>query len=152
MKFLNGLILVLCCVLFSCNGPDTPEAALRDFINYRFKGNFERSEVLDRTTGNLRERLEAMEENEFDEFAKVNLSPSFKLKVLLSKCEESECFLTYTLSYGMNENSDSKAALEVKKIAELHKIEDIWKVADVSELKTYIEMKNQLDIPSQEGE
>lgn len=146
MKYLNRIILALTLVFFSCNGPDTPEAALRDFINLRFKGSFDKDSVLERTTGELHLRIEAMEEAEFTEFAKVNLSDSYKLKVLLSKCEEGECFLTYTLDYGMNEESDSNARLEVRKIAELRKVEETWKVADVSELKTHIEMKNQLDI------
>lgn len=146
MKNLNRLLVALSLVLFSCNGPDTPEAALKDFINLRFKGGFDKESVLEKTTGELNGRISAMEESEFEEFAKVNLSDSYKLKVLLSKCEQAQCFLTYTLDYGMNESSDSNARLEVRKIAELHKIEDTWKVADVSELKTHIEMKNQLDI------
>ncbi len=146
MKYLNRIVLALSLALISCNGPDTPEAALRDFINLRFKGGFEKASVLERTTGELYGRIEAMEESEFEEFAKVNLSDSYKLKILLSKCEETQCFLTYTLDYGMNESSDSNARLEVRKIAELQKVEQTWKVADVSELKTHIEMKNQLDI------
>lgn len=145
---LNKLLKValLCTFMFACNGPDTPEAALRDFIHYRFKGSFEREKVLEKSTGPLFERIEAMNDEEFSEFSRDNLSDSFSLKVLLSKCENDKCFLTYTLAYDMNENSDASAEMEVKKIAELHKVEKTWKVADVSELKTHIQMNKQLDI------
>ena len=146
-SFLTALIF-LAALLTGCNGPDSPEAALRDFIQYRFKGGVERSEVLEKSTGALYDKVESMSDEEFAEFSRANLSDSFSLKVLLSKCEGDKCFLTYTLTYGMNETEDSSSQLEVKKIAELHKIEKVWKVADVSELKTHIEMKNNLDIES----
>lgn len=145
-KLLKASLLTLCALLFACNGPDTPEAALRDFIHYRFKGSFEREKVLEKATGELYGRIEAMDDQEFTEFSRDNLSDSFSLKILLSKCEESKCFLTYTLAYDMNETTDASAEMEVKKIAELHRVEKTWKVADVSELKTFIQMNNQLDI------
>lgn len=145
-KLLKASLLSLCALLFACNGPDTPEAALRDFIHYRFKGSFEREKVLEKSTGELYGRIEAMDDQEFSEFSRDNLSDSFSLKILLSKCEENKCFLTYTLAYDMNETTDASAEMEVKKIAELHRVEKTWKVADVSELKTYIQMNKQLDI------
>jgi hypothetical protein len=149
---MKNLLFVLIFLLpFSCTKKSTPEKTLQEYVDYRFKSSQERDDLLEMTTGSLKERISDMEEEELKKFLTSGTLEKRKLKILLKNCEDTKCFLTYILTYNQGAGNPKDFGIEVKKIAQLDKVGESWKLSDVSSVKTYIEAKKDLEV-SAEGE
>lgn len=149
----NGFLSVFIIIglVAGCTKKSTPEKTLSEFINYRFKDSQSKDGLIEMTTDPLRERINALEGKELEDFLNVKALQKKKLKVLVKNCEGSTCFLTYVLGYGQGESNPKDFGVEVKKIAKIEQVDQVWKISEVSNVKTYIEAKKELEI-SAEGE
>ncbi len=117
----------------------TPETSLQEFIDMRAGNVVTRQAVLEKVTGKMRQSLENVSDEEFQKFADLrNVEPQ-SFKVLSKSCQETKCFLTYSISFKTTTPDKAHYSSEVKKIAEVQLVEGKWLIADVSNIKTYHE-------------
>jgi hypothetical protein len=133
-------VLTLLFVFASCIKNDlSPEAALRDFVESRIGKVINRDFVLERVSGKMLQSFENMSQEDFEKFADMKNIKSDNFKVLSKSCQQTKCFITYSISYVTMNEKKSQYSSEVKKIAELVQVENKWLIADVSNIKTYHE-------------
>ena len=147
----NIILVFLCFLAFACTKKSTPERTLQDYVDYRFNKSQEKDDLLEMTTGTLYERISIMEDEQLKNFLKGERLQKKRLKILLKNCQDTQCFLTYILTYSQGTENPKEFGVEVKKIAQLDKVGESWKISDVSNVKTYIEAKKDLEV-SAEGE
>ncbi len=134
------LVLSFLFLLFSCLEDNrSPEAALKDFIELRIGNVVTRSSVLEKVTGKMRQSLENVTDQEFQQFADLRNVERESFKVLSKSCQDETCFITYSISYKTKQNDKNTFTSEVKKIAELSLVAGKWLIADVTNIKTYHE-------------
>jgi hypothetical protein len=135
--------ILLCSLLFllgSCLEDNrSPEAALKDFIEMRVGNVVTRTSLIEKVTGKMRQSLENVTDEEFQQFADLRNVQRDSFKILSKSCQEETCFITYSISYKTKHNDKSAFASEVKKIAELSLVTGKWLIADVTNIKTYHE-------------
>ena len=88
-----------------------------------------------------------MTDREFSEFTQNVKYKKKKFKILLKKCDEKKCFITYLLTYTQPVPKNPDFEIDVKKIAEMENIEGEWKIVRVNNVKSYIESTKPLEIP-----
>ncbi|HXH75290.1 MAG TPA: hypothetical protein VNJ08_10015 [Bacteriovoracaceae bacterium] len=136
---MRNWILPLLFMLTSClNESISPEATLKDFVETRLGNTVTRQFVLDRVTGKMKQSFENMSDEDFAKFADLRNVKQNSFKVLTKSCQESKCFLTYSVGYKSTLEKGTYNS-DVKKIAEIHHVEGKWLIADVSNIKTYHE-------------
>lgn len=136
ISLLAALLLLTSCLSEKLS----PEAALKDFVESRIGNTTTRQFILDRTTGKMHLSVETMSDEDFEKFADLRNVKQDSFKVISKSCQESKCFLTYSVGY-KSSYPDDKATFtsEVKKIAEILFVEGKWLISDVSNIKTYHE-------------
>lgn len=146
MKFNKNLLFSLIVLLaFSCTKDMSPEESLRSYIDYSVSAKSTRDGFIQRSTGQMKERLEAMLDEEFNEFAKEMAHVQKKrVRFNHTSCQESRCFITYTLSYDGQSDGVSVYGVEVRKIAELMQEGEAWKLANISNVKSYYEAASEI--------
>jgi hypothetical protein len=117
----------------------SPESALKTFVEARIGHVVTRSFVLERVTGKMRQSMENITDEEFTSFADMRKVRQNSFKVLSKSCQQKKCFVTYTVSYLTKDNDQTTFTSEVKKIAEVVNEDGKWLIADVSNIKTYHE-------------
>lgn len=148
MKKLSLLLLFLLCACFEDNR--SPESALKDFVDMRMGTVTSRDEVLKRVTGTMKESLENISDEEFNQFADLRNVERESFKVLSKSCQEHKCFVTYSLMYKTKKEEKDAYSSEVKKIAEVQLVDGKWLIADVTNIKTYHE--SNIPINAMEGQ
>lgn len=141
-KYLFLAILFVGCY----GGADTPEAALKNYVQKVTTNKADRDFYLQYTSGKLLESIESMDDEEFKKFNKFEKIKNAKVNIIYKSCEQQTCSLTYTVKYEVHENQKVSFDTEVKKIAELVKVDDSWKIFEVNNTKTFIESKSAIDI------
>ena len=138
------IILSFVFSLYSCTQKlGTPEASLREFINYRYSKDQSKDKLLSMTTGKFQFKINEMSDDEFTLFTGTSNLQKRSFKVVTSNCQKETCFITFISSYNQFQEKEKEFVVETKKIAELTKEEESWKISDVTELKTHIEaLKN----------
>ena len=151
----NFLLFTIAALFISCSKDLGPEETLREFINYRFNTGQSKSKVLSYLEETIKEETEQFlfineQELTAEEVEKKNkeielfLNPEgYKkrdFKILHKNCNETRCFITYSLAYTQG-GSENDSLTEVKKIAEIKVFDKEWKIVDITNVKTYIEGK-----------
>ena len=138
MKFFITSMLLF---LVSCLSQDnlSPEGALQSFIEGRLGQVVTRDFILERVTGGMKESVEHMSDEDFVKFADMTSAKRDSFKILSKSCQDTRCFMTYSVSYKTLADDKATFSSEVKKIAELISVEGKWLIADVSNIKTYHE-------------
>lgn len=137
MKIFSLFILLSLVSCFEDNR--TPESALKDFIEVRMGSVVGRDEVLKRVTGPMKQSLENITEEEFKEFSDLRNVERESFKILSKSCQDTKCFVTYSLAYKTKKDEKATFSSEVKKIAEMVLTEGKWLISDVTNIKTYHE-------------
>lgn len=122
-----------------------PEDALREYISYRFTQGQSKEKLLDLTTGEVRAKVESLTDEQFKRYINTSVYRLKNVKVVLKSCSETQCSITYIISYDKAEGEPQLS--EIKKIAELEKIDGHWKIKDVSTVKTYFESDVPIEVP-----
>jgi hypothetical protein len=135
MRFIWLLILLVACQ----PELDSPDMALKEFIEDRMERVVTKDYVLSRVTGKLKEAVENLAEEDFTKFSDLTAYQKKSFKIVSKTCQDKKCFITYTLSYSSMEKDKAVAKSESKKIAEVVLVEGKWLIAEVSNLKTYVE-------------
>lgn len=136
MKFLVFSLIVLA----ACSQNDqTPESALKDFIEARMGNIVTKDAVLARVTGPMKASLEGISDEEFQKSADLRNIKQDSFKVLNKECKSDKCTLTYSVSYQTSQDNKAAFKSEVKKIAEVQQIEGKWLISEVSNIKTFHE-------------
>ena len=149
IRMIKYIFVFLLVFSASCTKKSTPETALNDFINYRFKSSQSKEDLLEMAANPLREKLESIEGEDLEKFLNTSAIHKRKLKVLLKNCEETKCFITYVLRYEQGKDDPKDFGVEVKKIAQVIKEGEAWKVSDINNVKTYVEAKGNLDVSAE---
>lgn len=138
------LIITILITGFSCSRSNkSAEEVLKKFIDHRLARNYSKGELIKLTTGEFRELIDGMNDEQFAEYkASVNYR-KFKYKSIFRNCSEQICSITYDLVLTSKEK-DKKHTLEVRKVAVLVNSPDGWKLKDISNVKTYFDLKKDL--------
>lgn len=147
MKLLSQAVVLFVVIFFSysCNKELSPEDSLRSYIDYSLSGDGTREGFIEKSAGVMKERLESMDDKEFDEFAKeMDHVQKKRVRLNHTSCQDNKCFITYTLSYDGQANGESVYGIEVRKIAELIQEEQEWKLANISNVKSYYEASSEI--------
>ncbi len=142
MKFFLLLMLASACF----DRGETPETVLRDFTNARLSKVVGRDFVLAHTTGKMRVSVEAMDEKEFKVFADLRKYQKESFRIISKSCQETRCYVTYSLGYRQTDGKKTDWVSEVKKIAEILQVEGKWLISDVSNIKTYHETSEAIEV------
>jgi hypothetical protein len=131
--------------LGSCNksAPDSPEQAVKNFVNAQFDGATI-DELQNLSTGELLESLNSLDDNDVKKLLDVSKFQFKSLKILQKSENPEDASITYVISYkdtsALEEGqSASNALVESKKICLLRRVDGVWKLADITEFKTVIE-------------
>ncbi len=134
-------------MMISCQETRGPDETLRNFITYRFAGRQEISKVKSYLTGKLLDKVSLFTQKEQESFLDTKGLSNKGFKILLRKCSDTLCNITYQLKYAKSDQGKTDFLGEVKKIAELTLIgESSWKISNIEEVKTYFEYKKALDL------
>jgi hypothetical protein len=137
---MKKLWLVFTLVLAACTQREgTPESALKDFVQGSLGQVITREFVLKRVTGKLEQSVTHMSDEDFNSFSNMTALQQDGFKVLSKSCQETRCFLTYTVAYGTNRDKQRAFKTEAKKIAEMTMVDGKWLISDVSNVKTFHE-------------
>lgn len=117
----------------------SPESALKSFIEGRMGTVVTRDFILERVTGKMRQSLENISEEDFEQFADLRNVQKDSFKILSKSCQNKMCYITYSVSFRTKEKDETRFTSEVKKIAEVVNENGKWLIADVSNIKTYHE-------------
>lgn len=141
MKLRNSLsaLLIMLTLSVGCTKKLGPDESLKAFVVKSVRGEFDREELLEATTGTLRAELESLNEEEMAKYLKFEGASHESFRINLKSCEQSKCHLTYTLKYERSNEGTKTFDVELKKIAELHLVNEKWLLADVTDIKTYYE-------------
>ncbi len=138
------LLLLLLTACFE--GGNSPESALKEFVETRLERVATRDSVLEKTTGKMRLSLESMDEEDFQQFADLRQYRKESFRIISKACQEKKCYVTYSLSYRKAPEQKTEWTTEVKKIVEILWVEGRWLIADVSNIKTYHEANQTIDV------
>lgn len=134
MKFFAILLLM---GLVACDKTEqTPEAALKDFIDLRIGKVIDRNFMLEKVTGKMLASFKNMPEEQFKTFADMKNIQGNSFKILSKICEETKCSLTYSVGYTTKVDDKPQFVSEVKKTAELVKVDEKWLISEVNNLQT----------------
>ena len=138
-------------ILSSCTGKMGPEEVLKKYVNYRLDGGFDKEEITNLLSDDMKVQIEKMSEAEFKQFKSLKIKSLKSLKVIKKKCQDTNCFLTYSFKYskGLYDSkveSSKDVEVEIKKVAKLKQIEGIWKVSTIDDLKSYIRFNKPIDL------
>ena len=143
------LFIIVALSITSCFKEKGAEETLTTFIKERFNGSLDRNEMGDYLSGQMRESIMAMEEDDFEKFSDLSKFKKKIFKITHANCSEAKCFITYLISYDQYGEKVKDYRVDNKKIAEMVKVETSWKIENVTNVKTYIDAENALQI---EGE
>lgn len=151
MKLLLNLVLLfnLFSLFSACtqNGNISPDKALQDYVEQRFKGDQSKASVLQKVTGPLYMQIENMSDSEFKNFSSVVNIKKKEFKILSSRCKNQQCYITYYLSYyNVDNNNKTEVLTDVKKVAEIINEDGSWKIKDIVNIKTYHKSLDELHI------
>ena len=138
MKYI--LMTTLMLTFFGCQRSSDPELVLREYIESRFDGSLGQSRLLGMTTGDLRDELELMSEDEIKHYLAMDAYQLRRMRIDRKTCSEQECFITYTIrfdQYRLDNLDDKVFEAEVRKIAKINLDSGAWKISDVSDVKTF---------------
>mgnify|MGYP001141813607 CR=1 FL=1 len=139
-------IVVIALLLSGCFKEKGAEETLSVFVNARFNGDLDRNEMGDYLSGQIKDSIMAMEEEDFDRFSDLSKLKKKKFKITHSNCSEEKCFITYIISYDQYGDTTKDFRVDNKKIAEMIKIDKSWKIENVTNVKTYIDAEKALEI------
>ena len=142
MKYVVMLLLFTGCFSKS----DSPEGALKEFVDARLERIVGKDFLLDHTTGKMRVSIDSMNDEEFSKFSDLSSYKKDSFKILSKSCQEKKCYLTYSLGYKKRNDDKTTWTSEVKKIAEVLWIEGKWLISDVSNIKTYHETSVSIEV------
>lgn len=131
------IFFVVIMAIFGCTKKMGPEESLRDFVHNSIRGNLTRDRLLSSTTGNLRDELDQLGEEEIAKYLKFTGASRESFRVNLKNCESNVCYLTYTLKYDLAKDGVKAFEVELKKMAELRLVDEKWLLADVTDIKTF---------------
>ena len=147
MKWIIPVIFVASCV-----GKMDAEERLRKYLSLRLEGQVQKKEkVMEFLTGEMREDISGMTEEEFSQFSALNIKKLGRIDVIKKNCKDEVCFLTYTFKYSrpvFNENPQTArdVDVEVKKVAKLERIEEQWKISAIDNTKSFVRFNKPIDI------
>ncbi len=144
-------ITILLLVLLSVSCVDekiSPEGVLKEFIEMRVGQKVSREDILEKLTGKIRQSIEHINDQEFENFSDLKNIKKNSFKILTKSCQKDTCYITYALSY-RNQINNNNVDTEVKKIAEIKNLEGKWLIADISNIKTYHEIIEPIDVVNQ---
>lgn len=137
MKF---LALAIFLVSVSCTKKlETPETALKDFVDARVGKVIDKDFILDRVTGKMLENFKGMNEAELSRFWDMKNVQSDSFKILEKRCQEKSCTLTYSVSYSTKEQDKVAFFSQVQKEAEMVQVDDKWLISEVTNVSTFHE-------------
>ncbi len=141
-------ILLLCLITFvstSCTKKLGPDGSVREIVKLSISGKMAKDKILSATTSPLKDELAALSEEDMSKYLKVEGASKDSFQINLSNCEETVCYLTYTLKYDTSKDGVKTFEVELKKMAEMKKVDEKWLLADITDIKTYYEAQQPIE-------
>lgn len=142
------LIVIVALLLTGCFKEKGAEETLSVFVNARFDGELDRNEMGEYLSGQMKDSIMEMNEEDFNRFTDLSKLKKKKFKITHANCSEDKCFITYIISYDQYGDKNKDFRVDNKKIAEMMKVDKSWKIENVTNVKTYIDAEKPLDIES----
>ena len=144
-------MLMILLLIISCDETEGPEARLKSYLNLRLKGGHDKEAVMEFLTGEIREDIAKMGEEEFNQFRSLNLNVVKDIDVIQKRCRDDACFLTYTFKYAKSVFDSPPAQkdaveVEIKKIAKLEMVNEKWRISSIDNMKSFIKFNKAIDI------
>lgn len=134
------ILLLTLIFLVSCVKTGGPEQVLKEYANKRFNNELTREDFQEYFDGEILADFEVIDQKALGELNQINTSKTRKMDIEFKRCDEVKCFLTYSIVYSTqaeSNNQTSDVQVKIKKIAELKKIEDKWKITGITDIKTH---------------
>ena len=143
--------VVIVFLVASCTQKMSAEGRLRGYLKLRLKGDYEREEIVDFLSGEMREDIAKMSAEDFQWFRSLNIEKVKNLKILNKNCKEDICFLTYTFRYSKEafdstQSHKKDVEVEIKKVAKLEYLEEQWKITAIDNTKSFVKFHKAIDI------
>ena len=99
----------------------SPEDVLRTYINDRLSPSQTKQELLNLSTGKMRKRILAMDQENFKKFTNTSMFKLNSVEITLKSCGRNHCTITYVLRYSKMSGDSTSVSNEIKKVAEMDK-------------------------------
>lgn len=126
-------------IVFSCTKKHGPEEILQKYVDYRFSASQSRDGALEMLTGELKQKMSEMSEEELKIYLSAENLKKKSLQIQSSNCSSNICNIVYILKYERTDKGKEPYMVENKKEAVLNLEDKDWKISDVKNIKTYIE-------------
>lgn len=134
------ILLLTFILLVSCVKTGGPEQVLKEYTNKRFNNELTREDFQEYFDGEILADFEVIDQKALGELNQINTAKTRKMDIEFKRCDEVKCFLTYSIVYSTqaeSNNQTSDVQVKIKKIAELKKVEDKWKITGITDIKTH---------------
>lgn len=144
-------VFILVLLWTSCVGRKSAEERLNQYLDLRLSGNHGREEIMDFLTGEMRDDISNMSDEEFGMFSALQIKKVKDINIIKKNCKTEVCFLTYTFKYSRsvfdaNPQTDRDVDVEVKKVAKLEVDEEKWKISAIDNTKSFVRFNKPIDI------
>lgn len=140
MTYFQAITILFLFLASACTSKRGPEETLREYISYAVSGDVSVEGFKSRSAGQLLERLNEMDEADFENYAQEMAHvDQNRIRIHSNTCDQERCSLTYTVTYDSKAEGEKIYQVEVRKIAELSKIEEVWKLSSINNVKSYYE-------------
>lgn len=141
-------LLLLMLILISCSkGAKTPEGLVKMYIEDITTKTLSRDYFEQYTTDDLYNKIETMNDDDFQKFASLKMVKNAKVEITNKSCiSDEQCSLTYIVKYDYNGKDNKSFKSEVKKLAIVKQIEGNWKLSEVSNIKTYLDSQTPIEV------
>lgn len=137
-------VFVLLSIL-SCQQDLGPEQVLRSYINLRFLPDTKLSDLVSKTTGELKANLESLDQEQKRKFTQAGQFKKKSLKILSRDCSKKSCKITYIISY-VRDLGENPYNAQIRNVANLELVGKVWRISSVGGLKSYFESKKDINI------
>ncbi len=143
--------MIIVFLIASCYQKMDAEGRLKEYFNLRFKGDYEREEIGDFLSGEMKEDVLKMNAEDFQRFRSLKIKKIKNLRILNTNCKEEICFLTYTFRYSKkvfdgDQSNNKDVEVEIKKVAKLELLNEQWKITAIDNTKSFVKFHKAIDI------
>jgi hypothetical protein len=151
-RSLVALGIILLGLISGCSkttNKNSPQSTLSEYVarTFAIKSSSDKLQLTELTTGQVRELLEKVTDDEFKNNFLEHKKQFVSLKIRDErKVGDDKYSITYELTYKEGSTPDSSGTVTTKKHALFHKEGDRWLIAEVRNIKTFIEHQNEMSI------
>ena len=144
-------LIMIIFLAISCYEKMDAAGTLRAYLQLRLQGNYTKEEIEVFFSGEMKEDIAKMNDENFSRFRSINIKSVKDIKILSTNCKEYVCFLTYSFRYSKGvfdgdlvDKRDVEVA--IKKVAKLELFDEKWKITAIDNTKSFVKFHKAIDI------